>query len=107
MAVLEALVVLAVVALLVYALVSRLVGATGGHDPRAIAPGTGRWRSVHYDSHGHTRVVLQKLSADGMKLVDEHTVATIRQDDPDYEDKFLAAMLAARQRQAVFESEEE
>jgi len=106
MAVLEALVVL-LAAVLVYRLVSGLLKATGGHDPREIAPSPGRWRSAHYDDHGLTRVVLQKLSADGTKVLDEHTVATIRADDPDYEDKFLGAMLTARQRQALFESEEE
>jgi hypothetical protein len=106
MAVMEVLVVLVVAALLVYALLSWLMRVTSGHDPRAIAPGTGRWRAAHYERHGQTRVVLQKLSVDGVKVVDEHLVATIRPDDPDYEDTFLAAMLAARQRQALFESEE-
>ena len=106
MAVVEALVLL-LVAVLVYRVVSGLVKATSGRDPREIAPTPGRWRSAHYDDHGTTRVVLQKLSADGTKVLDEHSVATIRADDPDYEDKFLSAMLNARQRQALFESEEE
>jgi hypothetical protein len=107
MAVLEALVVVLLAGVLVYGVVSGLVKATGGHDPRELAPRPGRWRSAHYDDRGLTRVVLQKLSTDGIKVLDEHTIATIRADDPDYDDKFLSAMLTARQRQALFESEEE
>lgn len=106
MAVLEVLVVLVVAGLLVYGTISWLMRATGSHDSREIAPSAGQWRAAHYESHGQTLVVLQKLAPNGTKVLDEHTIATIRPDDPDYEDRFLAAMLAARQRQALFESEE-
>ena len=106
MAVLDALVVLVVAGLLVYGIIFRLARATGGQDLREVAAGTGRWRCAHYDKRGLTHVVVQKVSADGTRVLDEHNVATIRPDDPDYEDAFLGAMLTARQRQAVFESEE-
>jgi hypothetical protein len=46
------------------------------------------------------------VSASGTKVIDEHIVGTIRVDDPAYDEKFLGAMTAARQRQALFESEE-
>jgi hypothetical protein len=105
-AVVEGLLVLVVVALVVYGFISWLLKVTGGPAPRENAVSAGRWRSAHYEKQGCTRVVLQKVSPDGNKVLDEHTVATIAPGDPDYEDKFLAAMLAARQRQALFESEE-
>ena len=107
MAVLEVLVVVVMAGLLVYGLIAWLMKATGGEDPSGIASRSGRWRTAHYDDHGQTRVVLQKLSASSAKVLDEHTIASIPSDDPDYEDRFLAAMLAAHQRQALFESEEE
>jgi hypothetical protein len=106
MAVLDALVVLVVAGLVVFTLISWLIKVTGTPTRAEVAPGAGPWRSAHYDTHGDTRVVVQKLSSDARKVLDEHTIATISVDDPDYEDKFLAAMLAARQRQALFESEE-
>jgi len=106
MAVAEVLLVLGVFALVVYGLISLVIKAGGGVVSRDTASSAGRWRSTHYERHGQTRVVLQKVSADGKQVLDEHTVATIPAEDPDYEDKFLAAMLAARQRQALFESED-
>jgi hypothetical protein len=39
-------------------------------------------------------------------VLDEHVIATVRSDDPEYDDKFLVAMNAARQRQALFEAED-
>jgi hypothetical protein len=57
--------------------------------------------------HGETRVLVQKISRGGISILAEHVVATIPVDDPDYDDKFLAAMTRARERRALFESEEE
>jgi hypothetical protein len=65
------------------------------------------WRVNHRDAHGETRVVLQKVSPGGISVLAEHVVATIRIDDPAYDEKFLAAMNAARERRSLFESEEE
>jgi hypothetical protein len=67
---------------------------------------SGSWRVAHYDAKGETHVVLQRVPAGGTKVLDEHVVATFPSDDPEYDDTFLKAMNAARQRQALFESEE-
>jgi hypothetical protein len=66
----------------------------------------GRWRAAHYDVAGATRVVVQKVSSGGANLLDEHVVDTIPVDDPAYEERFLAAMMTANERRALFEAEE-
>ena len=81
-------------------------------DMRTRGPGAGgrgpvEWRVNHRDVHGETRVVLQKVSRGGITVLNEHVVATIRIDDPAYDEKFLAAMNTARERRSLFESEEE
>ena len=50
--------------------------------------------------------MVQKTSPTGVNVLDEHSVATIRIDDPEYDAKFLAAMATARERRALFESED-
>jgi hypothetical protein len=40
-------------------------------------------------------------------VVDEHAIASIPVDDPEYDAKFLTAMSIARERRALFEAEEE
>ena len=67
---------------------------------------SGRWVVVHYDADGSTRVAVEKVSTGGVTVLDEHVVATIAIDDADYDAKFLAAMAAARERQALFEAED-
>jgi len=67
---------------------------------------TGHWRATHYDTNGVTRIVVQKVSATGVNLLDEHVVAELHRDEPDYDARFLEAMSTARQRQSVFEAEE-
>jgi hypothetical protein len=47
------------------------------------------------------------MRAGGVNVLDEHVVARIPVDDPDYDAKFMAAMAAARERRALFEAEEE
>lgn len=69
--------------------------------------GPGRWRATHYDADGVTKVVVQKVSATGVNLLDEHVVAELHREGDDYDARFLEAMSTARQRQAVFEAEEE
>ena len=68
--------------------------------------GSGSWRASHYDADGVTRVVVQKVSATGVNLLDEHVVAELNRDDPDFDNRFLEAMSTARQRQALFEAEQ-
>jgi hypothetical protein len=48
-----------------------------------------------------------KVSAGGSQVLDEHVVARISTADPDYDAKFMTAMAAAPERQALFEAEEE
>ena len=77
------------------------------HEPQQREPvGSGRWRAAHYDVDGSTRIVVQKLSATGANLLDEHVVAELPRDAPDFDDRFLEAMATARQRQSLFEAEE-
>jgi FlaG/FlaF family flagellin (archaellin) len=68
--------------------------------------GSGHWRATHYEAGGVTRVVVQKVSATCVNLLDEHVVAELHRDDADFDTRFLEAMSAARQRQSVFEAEE-
>ena len=103
MVLLEAAVVIGVVALAVFFGATYLMGRS---KPRGTAVGAGHWRAAHYDAKGVTRVVVQKVSATGVNKLDEHVVAELRRDDPDYEERFLEAMSTARQRQSLFEAEE-
>lgn len=76
-------------------------------DHRLPAAASGRWRVAHYDVKGQTRIVVQKVPDSGASVLDEHLVATFPSDDPEYDEKFLAAMSTARQRQALFQSEQD
>ena len=98
----EAVVLIGLVGLLVFAVTS-LLQRSADQGPQVPAPGT--WRVAHYDAKGETHVVLQKVREGDTRVLDEHVITTIRSDDPEYDDKFLAAMDAARQRQALFEAE--
>jgi hypothetical protein len=97
-------------AALVLGLVWLIVFATIRLLPRAEEPGrpalrAGLWRTAHYDVQGETRVVLQKVSPTGANVIDEHVIATLRVDDPEYDAKFLSAMATARERRALFDAE--
>lgn len=100
---LEVIAVVLLVAVVVFAAASFLMSRPAqGREP----VGSGHWRATHYDADGVTRVVVQKVSATGVNLLDEHVVTELQRDDPDFDARFLEAMSAARQRQAVFEAEE-
>jgi hypothetical protein len=99
----EAVVVLGIVGLAFYATIRMLT-----RPQRRPLPSTdGVWRATHYDAKGVTRVVLQKTSPGGANLLDEHVVATIPLDDPEYDTKFMTAMATARERRSMFETEED
>ena len=101
---LEAVVLIGVVGLVIFWMTSLLLrSSTSG--PQVTPAGT--WRVAHYDAKGETRVVLQKVRDGDTRVLDEHVVGSIRTDAPDYDEKYLAAMDAARQRQALFEAEAE
>ena len=103
MVMLEAALVIGVLGLLIFWVTSLLLRPTS-QGPHAAAAGT--WRVAHYDAKGETRVVLQKVREGDTRVIDEHVITSIRADDPEYDDKFLVAMDAARQRQALFEAED-
>jgi hypothetical protein len=104
MVLVDAVVVLGVIGLVVYA-AARVLSRVRYQQPAVSSPG--QWRATHYDAKGVTKVVLQKLSPTGANLLNEHVVATIPLDDPDYDTKFMTAMATARERRALFESEED
>lgn len=104
MLMLEAAAVVVLLAVIVFAAATLLMSRPGEQrEPVA----RGRWRATHYDADGVTKVVVQKVSETGVNLLDEHVVAELHRDDEDFDARFLEAMSTARQRQAVFEAEEE
>ena len=103
MVIFEAVILISLVGLMIFWMTSRLLRSTN-QGPQLSAPGT--WRVGHYDAKGETRVVLQKVQEGDTRVLDEHVITSVRSDDPEYDDKFLAAMNAARQRQALFEAED-
>jgi hypothetical protein len=104
MVLLEAAVVLGIVGVIIYVTISLLM--RGLDRPRALPGAGGRWQTAHFAIDGETRVVVRKILPDGATVVDEHQVARVAEDDPDYDQKFLEAMSLARQRLALYESEE-
>ena len=104
MVLIDAVFVLGVVALVVYGAV-RLLSRARYQLPTPSSAGV--WKATHYDVKGSTRVVLQKLSTGGTNLLNEHVIATIPLDDPEYDAKFMTAMATARERRAMFETEED
>jgi hypothetical protein len=109
MVLVEAAVLVGLLGVVVYAITSFLLRSPDHRSPDQRPPSSlpGTWRVAHYDDAGTTHVVLQKTSESRSAVLDEHVIATVASDDPEYEDKFLAAMSAARQRQALFEAEED
>jgi len=103
MVLLEAAFVVVMVSIVVYATIWLLTRSRAHQRP--VSP-AGTWHAVHYDVKGQTRITLQKVSPSGEK-VDEHVIATIPVDDADYDAKFLAAMSNARERRALFETEDD
>jgi hypothetical protein len=105
MLLLDATVVLGIVGVIIYVAISTLMH--GLERPRVLRGAAGgRWQVTHFAVNSRTHVVVRKVLPDGATVVDEHLVATVAEDDPDYEMKFLDAMSQARQRLALFESEE-
>lgn len=102
MVLVEAAVVLAVVGLAFYVMLRLLMG----RGSTGTAAGPGQWRTTYYDVKGVTRVVVQKVSPGGANILNEHVVATLNTEDPDYDAKFMAATATARERRAMFEAEE-
>ncbi len=107
MVLLEAAAVVAVLGLVVYWMIVLLTAANSrpGDQPGAVRGGS--WTVTHYEAGDVTRVVVQRVSPRMDDVLDEHVVAEIPVEDPDYDQKFLAAMSVARERRALFQSEDE
>jgi hypothetical protein len=103
-AMLDGLLVVGIVGGLLYLAIRALLGSQGQEPQPAL--NAGHWRTTHYDVDGLTKVVVQKVTAAGTQVLDEHVIAEIPVSDPDYEALFMTAMGTARQRQAIFETEE-
>jgi len=103
MALVEALVVLGVVTVIVYATHVMISGT----DRRRSSVGStaAQWVVTHYAVQDSTRIVVRKLALGTGEVLDEHVVAVIPDSDSDYDTKFLEAMARARARAALFESE--
>ncbi len=97
--------VIAAVVVLVYAL-GQLRHRTPGRRRPAVAVPGGRWETHHHDVRGVTRVVVRRVSPNGTNILDEHQVAEIPTDAPDYDTRFMTAMATARERVALFEAEQ-
>jgi len=104
MVLLEAAVVVVMAWVIVYGTVRLL--ARPQDQQRPVSP-AGQWRAAHYDVKGETHVVLQRVSPSGLNVLDEHVIAKLPVDDPDYDARFLTAMNTARERRALFEAEED
>ena len=98
---LEGLLSVGAMGLLLYAVIRALQSRPG---PPAVA--AGQWRTAHYDVNGRTRVVVHKVTLGGAQVLDEHVIAEIPVNDPDYDVLFMTAMATARERKAIFETEE-
>ena len=103
-AMLEGLLVVGIVGVLLYLAIRALLSSQGQEPHPALT--AGQWRTAHYDVGGHTKVVVQRVTPAGTHVLDEHVIAEIPVSDPDYDELFMTAMATARQRQAMFETEE-
>jgi hypothetical protein len=103
MALVEALVVLSIVAVIAYA--TYIVISGGGQRRSAVARAGARWEATHYAVRDATRVVVRKIVPGTGEVLDEHMIAEIPDSDSDYDTRFLEAMAEARARVALFESE--
>ena len=100
------LVVVLLVAVLLAAMVRAGVGlgeaAAGRRSARL--RGSARWSVVHHaDPPGGTVVCVALLTPDGVEL-DRRPVRRLQDSDPDFDEAFLEAVVAAQARAALFQS---
>ena len=103
-ALLEGLLVVGALGMLLYLAIRTLQSSQGQQQRPALS--SGQWRTTHYDVDGRTKVVVQKVTRAGTHVLDEHLIAEIPVSDPEYDELFMTAMATARQRKAIFETEE-
>ena len=101
---LEGLLIVGFVGALLYLAIRALLNGQGQEPPPVL--NAGHWRTTHYDADGQTKVVVQRVTPAGTHVLDEHVIAEIPVSDPDYDELFMTAMATARQRKAIFETEE-
>jgi hypothetical protein len=101
---LEGLLVVGAIGVVLYLAIRALLSSQGSQPHPALS--AGHWRTAHYDVDGHTKVVVQKVTPGGTHVLDEHVIAEIAVSDSDYDELFMTAMATARQRKAIFETEE-
>ena len=101
LALLEGLVALSVMVLIVYA----AFALNSGQRRSELARASARWEATHYAVGSATRVVVRKVVPATGRVLDEHLVTVINDQDADYDAKFLEAMAQARARAALFRSE--
>jgi hypothetical protein len=104
MLVLDRAVLLGIVGVIIYVTISLLMRSA--QRPLLTSAAGAQWKATHFEREGETYIVVRKVLLDGATVVDEHRVATVAEGDPDYDAKFLEAMAQARERAALFESEE-
>jgi hypothetical protein len=103
MVLVEALVVLGVVAIIAYATYAMISNTS--ERRRTVTETGSRWVATHYTVGDTTRVVVRRLRLGTDDVLDEHVVAEIPNRAEDFETRFLEAMAQARARAALFESE--
>jgi hypothetical protein len=90
----------------VSALAARVRG-TGSGSLAPPLPERTRWVPAHSGLRGVTVVVVRRVGEHSGRVYDERPVARVPDDAPDYDGLFLAAMALARERAALFTSEED
>lgn len=76
-------------------------------EPRAGEVQRARWKAAHFSLQGHTHVVVRRVVPGSGAVLDEREVATVPDDDLDYDARFGEAMATARSRAALFDQEED
>ena len=101
MAILEGLLTVGAMGLVLYAVIRALQSRPGapGSGRRSVARRPLRRQRPHKSGGAQGR-------ARWRRILDEHVIAEIPVDDPDYDVLFMTAMATARQRKAIFETEE-
>jgi hypothetical protein len=103
MVLIEALVILGVVAIIAYATYAMI--SSTGERRRTQLETRSHWTATHYGVGNSTRVVVRRLRLGTDEVLDEHVVAEIGNEDAGFDARFLEAMAQARARAALFESE--
>ena len=89
--------VVALVVTLLIAFGAYLVLATLARRRQARMSQAARWKLRHFGDRGATVVTASLMLPDG-RVLDEHVVARVAEDDPDWTTRFLAASAVAEER---------